>query len=92
MQIMEGDIIRTIRQNIQHIGHFHTAGNPGRNELDESRELYYPPIMQAIAATDNDGYVGQEFSPATARVGPRRRRRRTGRATCKEVSTCGSKG
>jgi hydroxypyruvate isomerase len=59
----EGDIIRTIRQNIQHIGHFHTAGNPGRNELDETQELYYPPIMKAIAATDYNGYVGQEFSP-----------------------------
>ena len=63
MQIMEGDIIRTIRQNMQHIGHFHTAGNPGRNELDETQELYYPPIMKTIAATDYDGYVGQEFSP-----------------------------
>ena len=63
MQIMEGDIIRTIRDNIQHIGHFHTAGNPGRNELDESQELYYPPIMRAIAATDYDGYVGQELMP-----------------------------
>jgi hydroxypyruvate isomerase len=58
-----GDFIRTIRQNIQHIGHFHTAGNPGRNELDETQELYYPPIMRAIAETDYDGYVGQEFSP-----------------------------
>ncbi len=63
MQIMEGDIIRTLRNNIAHIGHFHTAGNPGRNELDESQELYYPAIMQAIAATDYEGYVGQEFSP-----------------------------
>jgi hydroxypyruvate isomerase len=63
MQRGEGDIIRTIRQNIQHIGHFHTAGNPGRNELDETQELYYPPICRAIAATDYDGYVGQEFSP-----------------------------
>lgn len=63
MQIMEGDVIRTLRNNIQHIGHFHTAGNPGRNELDESQELYYPAIMRAIAATNYDGYVGQEFSP-----------------------------
>ena len=60
---MEGDIIRTIRQNIQHIGRFHTAGNPGRNELDETQELYYPAIMRAIAATDFDGYVGQELMP-----------------------------
>ena len=63
MQIMEGDIIRTVRQNISHIGHFHTAGNPGRNELDETQELYYPPIMKTIASADYDGYVGQEFSP-----------------------------
>jgi hydroxypyruvate isomerase len=63
MQIMEGDVIRTIRDNIAHIGHFHTAGNPGRNELDESQELYYPAVMRAIAATDYDGYVGQELMP-----------------------------
>ena len=63
MQIMEGDVIRTIRDNIAHIGHFHTAGNPGRNELDENQELYYPAICRAIAATDYDGYVGQEFTP-----------------------------
>ena len=63
MQIMEGDIIRTLRENIAHIGHFHTAGNPGRHELDESQELYYPPIMKAIAATNYAGYVGQEFTP-----------------------------
>jgi hydroxypyruvate isomerase len=63
MRSAEADIIRTIRQNIQHIGHFHTAANPGRNELDETQELYYPPICGAIAATDYDGYVGQEFNP-----------------------------
>ena len=63
MQIMEGDIIRTIRQNVQHIGHFHTASNPDRNELDETQELYYPAIMRAIKETGYDGYVGQEFSP-----------------------------
>lgn len=63
MQIMEGDIIRTIRTHIDWIGHFHTAGNPGRNELDEHQELYYPAIMRAIAATHYDGYVGQEFAP-----------------------------
>lgn len=59
----EGDVIHTIRQNSAHFGHYRTAGNPGRHELDESQELYYPPIMQAIAATDYDGSVGQEFSP-----------------------------
>ncbi len=63
MKIRESDIIRTLRQNIKHIGHFHTAGNPGRNEINETQELFYPPIMQAIAATDYSGYVGQEFSP-----------------------------
>jgi hydroxypyruvate isomerase len=64
MQIMEGDVIRTLRDNIAHIGHFHTAGNPGRHDLDENQELYYPAIMKAIAATGYDGYVGQEFSPS----------------------------
>ena len=59
----EGDIIRTLRDNIQYIGHFHTAGNPGRHEIDDSQELNYPAIMRAIAATNYDGYVGQEFSP-----------------------------
>ncbi len=63
MQIMEGDIIRTIKNNIEHIGHFHTAGNPGRNEIDDSQELYYPAIMKTIASTNYSGYVGQEFSP-----------------------------
>jgi hydroxypyruvate isomerase len=63
MQIMEGDVIRTIRENIDYIGHFHTAGNPGRNELDDTQELNYPPIMRAIAATSFSGYVGQEFVP-----------------------------
>ena len=63
MQIMEGDVIRTLRDNIDYIGHFHTAGNPGRNELDENQELYYPAICRAIAKTDYDGYVGQEFTP-----------------------------
>jgi hydroxypyruvate isomerase len=63
MQIMEGDIIRTIKENIQHIGHFHTAGNPGRNDLDQTQELYYPAICKAITATGYTGFVGQEFGP-----------------------------
>ncbi|RJP30909.1 MAG: hydroxypyruvate isomerase [Candidatus Omnitrophota bacterium] len=63
MQIMEGDIIRTIRKHIQYIGHFHTGGNPGRNEIDETQELYYPAIMCAIAELDYDGYVAHEFVP-----------------------------
>ena len=63
MQIMEGDIIRNIRDNIRYIGHFHTGGVPGRNEIDEGQELYYPTIMKAIAETGYTGYVGQEFIP-----------------------------
>jgi len=67
MQIMEGDIIRTIRDNIAYIGHFHTAGNPGRKDLDEDQELYYPAIMRTIAQLQEegkfDGYVAHEFSP-----------------------------
>jgi hydroxypyruvate isomerase len=60
---MEGDVIRTIRDSIQWIGHFHTAGNPGRNDLDDTQELNYAGICRAIAATDYDLYVGHEFSP-----------------------------
>jgi hydroxypyruvate isomerase len=67
MQIMEGDIIRTIKDSIAHIGHFHTAGNPGRKDLDEEQELYYPPIMRTIAQLIEegkyDGYVAHEFGP-----------------------------
>jgi hydroxypyruvate isomerase len=63
MQIMEGDVIRTIRDNHQYIGHYHTAGVPGRNEIDEGQELYYPAIMRAIVDTGYKGYVAQEFIP-----------------------------
>lgn len=63
MQIMEGDIIRTIQENIQWIGHFHTAGNPGRQDPDDSQELNYRAICRAIAATGYDLYVGHEFRP-----------------------------
>jgi hydroxypyruvate isomerase len=63
MQIMEGDIIRTIRQYHGYFAHYHAAGNPGRNELDERQELQYKPIIQAIALTGYKGYVGQEFIP-----------------------------
>ncbi len=63
MQIMEGDVIRTIRSSIEWIGHMHTAGNPGRNDLDDTQELYYPAIARAIADTGYTGYVGQEFMP-----------------------------
>jgi hydroxypyruvate isomerase len=64
MQIMEGDVIATIRKNIQYISHFHTGGVPGRNEIDETQELYYPAIMRAIVQTGFKGYVAQEFIPA----------------------------
>ncbi|WP_245905138.1 hydroxypyruvate isomerase family protein [Pontibacter mucosus] len=63
MQIDEGDVIRTIRDNHQYIAHYHTAGVPGRNEIDETQELYYPAIMKAIVETGFKGYVAQEFVP-----------------------------
>jgi hydroxypyruvate isomerase len=63
MQIMEGDIIRNIRDYHQYIGHYHTGGNPGRNEINETQEIYYPAIMKAILATGYKGYVSQEFIP-----------------------------
>jgi hydroxypyruvate isomerase len=63
MQIMEGDVIRTIRENIKWIGHFHTAGNPGRNDMDDTQELNYAGICKAIAATGYELYVGHEFKP-----------------------------
>ncbi|MGC9396829.1 MAG: hydroxypyruvate isomerase family protein [Anaerolineae bacterium] len=63
MQIMEGDIIRTIRDNIKWIGHFHTAGNPGRNDMDDTQEMNYAGICRAIAGTDYSYYVGHEFKP-----------------------------
>ena len=62
-QIMEGDIIRTIRDNKDYIGHYHTGGNPGRNEIDDTQELYYPAIMRAIAESGFKGYVAHEFVP-----------------------------
>ncbi|MFM2267377.1 MAG: hypothetical protein RL757_818 [Bacteroidota bacterium] len=63
MQIMEGDVIRTIRDHAAYIGHYHTAGVPGRNEIDETQELNYPAIMRAIADTGFKGFVAQEFIP-----------------------------
>jgi len=63
MQIMEGDLIRTITENIEWIGHFHTGGNPGRNDIDETQEIYYPPIARAIAESGYEGYVSHEFRP-----------------------------
>ncbi len=63
MQIMEGDIIRTIEKNHKYYGHYHTAGNPGRHELDDQQELLYPPIARAIADTGFQGYFAHEFIP-----------------------------
>jgi hydroxypyruvate isomerase len=63
VQIMDGDIIRRIRQHAEHIGHVHTAGNPGRGELDDKQEINYRPIMQALVEVGYRGYVGQEFIP-----------------------------
>jgi hydroxypyruvate isomerase len=66
MQIDEGDIIRTIADGHEYIGHYHTAGVPGRNEIDESQELNYPAIMRAILKTGYTGYVAQEFIPVAS--------------------------
>jgi hydroxypyruvate isomerase len=63
MQIDEGDVIRNIRTFNQYINHYHTGGVPGRNEIDDSQELYYPAIMKAIVATGHKGFVAQEFIP-----------------------------
>jgi hydroxypyruvate isomerase len=64
MQIMEGDVIRTIQDNNEYFAHYHTGGNPGRHEIDETQELNYAAIAQAILATGFDGYLAQEFIPA----------------------------
>ncbi len=63
MQIMEGDVIATIRDYHQYIAHYHTGGVPGRNEIDDTQELYYPAIMKAIVETGYKGFVAQEFIP-----------------------------
>lgn len=63
MQIMEGDIIRTIQQNLAYIGHLHTAGNPGRHEFDETQELNYPAICKAVADLGYQGYLSHEYTP-----------------------------
>jgi len=79
MQIMEGDVIRTIRNHGQWIAHYHTAGNPGRNELDPTQELNYQGIAQAIADTGFKGWIAHEFIPT--------RDPRQGLAQAKEI--CG---
>ncbi len=63
VSVMNGDIIRRIRQYKEVIGHYHTAGNPGRAELDDTQEINYPPILEAILETGYTGYVAQEFIP-----------------------------
>ena len=68
MQIMEGDIIRTIRDYSDYIGHYHTGGVPGRNEIDETQELNYKAIMEAISETGFKGFVAQEFIPTNEDV------------------------
>jgi hydroxypyruvate isomerase len=68
VQIMHGDIITRIKQHHAWIGHYHTAGNPGRNEIDGSQEISYPAIMRAIAETGYKGFVGQEFIPLRDKI------------------------
>ena len=63
MQIMEGDLIRTIRDNIAFIGHFHTGGNPGRHEIDDSQEVNWKAVARAIADLNFQGFVAHEFIP-----------------------------
>ena len=63
MQIMEGDVIRTIRENHQYIAHYHTGGVPGRHEIDQRQELNYPAIARAIKEVGHRGFLGQEFIP-----------------------------
>ena len=63
MQIMEGDLIRTIQQHHAAIAHYHTAGNPGRRDFDDTQEIYYPAVLRAIADSGYQGFVGHEYSP-----------------------------
>jgi len=67
MQIMEGDLIATIKKSIQYIAHFHTGGVPGRGIIDETQEIYYPAVMKAIAQSGFTGFVAQEFIPRSAK-------------------------
>ena len=68
---MQGDIITRIREWKDYIGHYHTAGVPGRNELDDNQEINYPPIMREIVKTGYQGYVAQEFIPTRDPLGGR---------------------
>jgi hydroxypyruvate isomerase len=64
MQIMDGDIVRTVRDNIQYIAHFHTGGVPGRHEIDDTQELNYRVVAKAIADLGFTGFIAHEYSPA----------------------------
>lgn len=68
VQIMQGDVITRLKQHAPYIGHYHTAGVPGRNEIDDTQEIQYAPIMRAIAETGYRGYVAQEFIPVRDKV------------------------
>ncbi len=68
VQIMHGDVIARIRQHKESIAHVHTAGNPGRNEIDDTQEINYPPIMKALIEAGYTGFVGQEFIPVRDRI------------------------
>jgi hydroxypyruvate isomerase len=63
VQAMDGDLVRRIHQLKEYIGHVHTAGNPGRNELDENQEINYVPVMKALVEIGYSGFVGHEFMP-----------------------------
>ena len=60
---MEGDLIRTIKTHHQRFGHYHTAGNPGRNEIDDTQEINYAAVLKAVADTSFNGFIGHEFIP-----------------------------
>jgi hydroxypyruvate isomerase len=68
VQIMEGDLIRRIQQFHPYVAHFHTGGNPGRNEIDATQEITYPALMKAILDTGYNGYVGHEFIPTRDKI------------------------
>ena len=63
VQIMNGDLLRRLEKNIDIIGHIHTAGNPGRAELDDNQEIHFPPLMRKLVELGYKGYVGHEFIP-----------------------------
>ncbi len=73
MQIMEGDLIRNLRAAAPDIGLYHTAGNPGRNDIDDTQEIHYPGVLSAIAATGYDGYIAHEYLPKGEPVAAMRR-------------------